>query len=275
MTNIALTGVPRGGTTLACRLLGDCIDSVALFEPMQVAKVPADDALACTLEFFANARSSLLKTGCAPSKLVEGHIPDNPFRPADAHGKRSLLATESLLQLPSPPQACFTLTVKHNAFFTALIPELQQAVRMIAIIRNPLAVLASWHSLELPVSLGRLPAGERLDPSLANELSRSTDIIGRQLTILDWFFRRYASLPAGAIVRYESIIETNGRCLFERAGVSNPRMNRRLTNQNQHPACRREVLPMLMRRLLAYEGQWRNWYSDASIEKLYTEITED
>ena len=32
--DLVLTGIPRGGTTLACRLLVFCDDSVALFEPL-------------------------------------------------------------------------------------------------------------------------------------------------------------------------------------------------------------------------------------------------
>ena len=35
--DLALTGIPRGGTTLACRLLGQATGCVALFEPIDPA----------------------------------------------------------------------------------------------------------------------------------------------------------------------------------------------------------------------------------------------
>ena len=37
---LALTGVPRSGTTLCCRLLGMARGTVALVEPMDVAGLP-------------------------------------------------------------------------------------------------------------------------------------------------------------------------------------------------------------------------------------------
>ena len=40
---IALTGLPRSGSTLCCHLVNAAAQAVALFEPMQVHTLAADD----------------------------------------------------------------------------------------------------------------------------------------------------------------------------------------------------------------------------------------
>jgi len=78
-----------------------------------------------------------------------------------------------------------------------------------AVIRNPLAVLLYWHSVDLPVSRG-LPARSR-----ARRASDARgDCMERQLAILDWFCDRFArSLPPEWILRYEALVATGGRAL--------------------------------------------------------------
>jgi hypothetical protein len=277
MRNIVLTGVPRGGTTLACRLLGDCMDSIALFEPMDVRTLPKHDPAAAAREvarFFASTRQQLRERGSAPSKLQDGRLPDNPFaEPDPGTGLRRLQAREGVLQT-AVPDGAFTLVIKHNAAFTALLPSLPDAFERIAIVRNPLAVLASWHSLDLPVSAGRLPAGERLDPDLARALQREPDLLSRQLRILDWFFARYAGLPAARVLRYEDIVAGHGQPLFDCARLAPRAPADPLHDRNATPACALQLPPRLARRLLAQPGAWRAWYPEAAISGLLQRMME-
>src|SRR5690606_38692646 len=137
---------------------------------------------------------SLLAEGIAWSQQVDGQVPDNPFvSEAGADGRRRHQVTRGLIRPGKPLSDAFTLVVKHNAAFTALLPALAERFDTWAIVRNPLAVLASWYSVELPVTQGRLPAGERLDPALAATLDAEPDVVSRQLRILDWLFSRYAA----------------------------------------------------------------------------------
>ena len=126
--DIILTGVPRAGTTLACQLIHQCDGSVALFEPMDMTALHYGDrqaAIAGVQRFFVDARKQLLAEGTAPSMQVDGGIPDNSFASAmDTSGHRRLLASPGLIRVEPKPQAGFTLVVKHNASFTALLPEL-------------------------------------------------------------------------------------------------------------------------------------------------------
>lgn len=272
MNDIVLTGVPRGGTTLACRLLGECLETVALFEPIEIRSLPAGDGPAAVRHierFFAATRRQLLEQGSAPSKVQDGRIPDNPFAQPDAGtGLRRLQAREGLFHAPAGLAPGFTLAVKHNAAFTALLPQLQNRFETIAIVRNPLAVLASWHSLDLPVSAGRLPAGEMFDPALSARLDAEPDLVSRQLLLLDWFFGRYAELPPENVLRYEAIAATGGTALFDRAGVAPAAPPPALEDRNHLPACPPDAMPRLARRLLEHSGAWEAWYPPSAIAAL-------
>src|SRR5690606_20511233 len=96
----------------------------------------------------------------------------------------------------------------------ALLPELTQGWPCYAIVRNPLAVLASWHSLEHPLARGRAPMAEAFDPNLRSLLDAQPSDLDRQLVLLDWYFSRYQRyLPAGHIISYEQIVATGGSAL--------------------------------------------------------------
>ncbi len=275
VSDMLLTGIPRGGTTLACRLLGDCIDTIALSEPIVVESIPATpahEAVTAILAFFAGARAQLISTGQAPSKVKEGAIPDNLFSPAEPGGKRKLIAREGMLTLASAPPPAFTLAIKHNAMFTALLPQLLDRIRVVAIVRNPLAVLASWNSLLLPVSRGSLPAGERFDTSLSSRLNNRHDTLDKQLLILDWFFGIYSRLSDECVVRYEDLVSTCGQRLFDAAGVKHPGGSLLLADRNLEPPCERKHLPRLAKALASHQGAWTGRYAPSSIDLLLQEL---
>lgn len=270
--DLALAGIPRGGTTLACRLLGSARDTVSLFEPMAVHALPAGDppaAIDGVRAFFARTRAGLLRDGTAPCKLKAGAIPDNPFGAAQDGAGRRLQVSLGTLTVDPPPRPGFTLVVKHNAAFLALLPGLARAIDTLAIIRNPLAVLASWNAVDLPVSRGRLPAAERLDPALAARLDAEDDAIGRQLLVLDWCFAKMAQgLPPERVIRYEAMVGTHGRALLDAAGVEGP-TDTTLGSRNAQAGGQPRIAPrVLAGRLHAFDGAWRQWYPREDTEAL-------
>ena len=273
--NLALTGLPRSGTTLACRLVGECADTVALFEPMRIEEFPrgnADAATAHVIGYFQAARRQLLEHRTAANKVVHGAVPDNPFSRPSEDGKRVLQASEGELHVQAGLAPGFTLAIKHNAAFTALLPQLCEQLEIVAIIRHPLAVLASWHSLDLPVSAGRLPAGEWLDSALAAALEAEPDLVSRQLRILDWFFDRYARIDASRVLRYEAIVATGGSALAHLCGLAQPAAPRVLGNLNTRSQCPPQLLPMLAERLEKHQGSWTHWYAADSIAPLLRQM---
>lgn len=267
MKDIALTGVPRGGTTLACKLLGECHDTIALAEPIDVSRLSEHPRTAAkqVRDFFTETRRELLATGRAPGKLVAGEPTANFFGGEAAVGRRRSVAQHGQLVFAPPPAPGFTLVIKHNASFAALLPDLAAAIPTIALIRHPLPVLASWQTVELPVADGRIPAGERLDPALRARLGDVPDTLARQLLILDWFFARFAAAsPSLAIVKYEDVVASGGQSLFDAAGVSGT--SRVLQDHNSSPLYRNADPARLAAALADFDGAWRTFYSAADDE---------
>lgn len=265
--DIVLTGIPRSGTTLCCNLLGQAADTVALFEPMPVHELPLQPAaaLATIGDFFIHSRASLLATGTAQSQQVDGQVPDNPFGSAlDASGIRVRTAHLGAIRVDKPLAKDFTLVIKHNAAFTALLPVLVPTYACYAVIRNPLAVLASWSSVDLPVAQGRLPAGERLDPALSARLESAGDVLERQLLLLDWLFGQFhRCLPVERIVRYEQVVATAGESLATATGVSVPPLPLRSRNANHLYDA--QVSVRHAQRLRSHDGSWRRFYDDEDV----------
>lgn len=266
--NIALTGVPRAGTTLACRLLGQCRNTVALFEPMPVLTLPRDHALALAQvrAFFRDVRSQIIQQHSAPSKVHDGRVPDNLYGEAGGDGRRPLQAHPGLLHVAADLPAGFTLVIKHNAAFAALLPTLAAQFDTFAIVRNPLAIIASWQSVELPVQQGHVPAGERLDPALAGRLQANPDVLERQLLVLDWFFRQFqAHLPSTHVLRYEDIVASQGSLLFSRVGVLGD-ADPTLHAHDPLARCDATTIARLHRAVRAFPGAWQHWYAPDAID---------
>ncbi len=268
--NLILTGVPRGGTTLCCHLLNRAPDTIALFEPIPVDALPIGTAAVDFLRaYFQSTRQGLQRSGQAPSyRSADGRIPDNPA--ADRPGQpRRWQVEHGMVQFDAPASQDFTLAIKHNASFTALLPQLHAQFETLAIVRHPLAVLASWSSLELAVSAGRAPAGERQDAALVQALDRQADAPGRQIVLLDWFFQRYLQyLPAQRVLRYEDLVESQGRILYRALDLPDSSMIAPLQERNANPVYRSAILPRLAERLLASDGAYWHWYPRDSVMQL-------
>lgn len=268
--DIALTGMPRSGTTLACAILTRCTNTVALSEAMDVGALPEHDrlkALDMVQAFFHESRAELLAHGTATSKHRGGKIPDNTFvgGPGARHSRDMAYGKISVNPKPEPG---FTLAVKHNAAFAALLPELGSRMRTIALVRHPLAVLCSWHSIDIAASDGHVPAAERLDATLRHRLEKEPDRVERQLIVLDWFFGRFLSfLPQRQVLRYEDVVASQGNVLRACAGVEGEQ-EVPLREKNANPDYASVDIPELAARLAAQPGTWQVLYPVDSIAPL-------
>jgi hypothetical protein len=129
-----------------------------------------------------------------------------------------VVAKRGQIQLPAREQSSYSLVIKQNALFTALMPELSLRYPMVCIVRNPVDVLLSWLTVNLPVNRGNLPAGERFDAHLKSSL-QGEDCLSRQMIIYQWFMTKFlfSGLP---IVRYEDIVSSGGTELDHALGYA-------------------------------------------------------
>jgi len=271
---VLLTGLPRSGSTLVCHLLSTLPGLVALHEPMKVGAWKGLDrprVLSEIQAFILESRRTLLASGTAPSKQFEGVVPDNPIeeRPLEA-GLRKSVVSLGEIAVTKPLAPDFLLAIKHNAAFAALLENLVSHYRCYGIIRNPLALLASWQTVDIPIQQGRIPAAERLNPGLHAELDAIPDRLGRQFHILNWYFGQFEKfLPGADLLRYEELIASRGKSLqsvFDGAKT----LDVALTSRNRNPLYCTKHYQEIGQRLLDSDGSYWRFYTKFDVECLLT-----
>ena len=231
------------------------------------------DACAYIGDFVERARERILKESIAPSMLVNGRLDDNMVAPEPAgNGLRRPQANWGEIAIDKPLSSHFTLVVKHNALFAALLPQLASSFPCLALVRNPLSVLASWQTVSLPVHRGRIPEGEAHDGRLYRTLELESDALQRQIIVLNWFFARFrACLPPRNIVRYEDLIETGGMALFRSIGHAQAQPVA-LKNRNDNVLYGSEMVDSLLKALLESGGIWTRFYRPSDCEQVADRI---
>lgn len=292
--DILLTGLPRAGTTLTCYLLNKLPNTVALHEPYNPFLFAQETTTRADLvkdvdRFLAATRQALLYTGIAPSKQLHGAVPDNPkgayprfmdvlpnrLRGSPLLGKRALRrrrAHDGLVSFTKPLSDDFTLCVKHNAAYTALLQHLLPGHRCVAIIRNPLAILASWNSIDFDLRNGDMTITRQLDRQLAKALSAEGDRLKRQCLIIEWFFSQFDQfLTAKDIIRYESLVTTTNATL-QRILPLAPPIQIDLADLNTNRIYNRHLMKRLTSLLLSRPSIIWKYYPPEDIRGLLRQV---
>ncbi len=273
--NILLTGLPRSGTTLSCNLLNELPNTVALHEPMEVSAFPSfqrpNGIRAHIGAFFEESRESLLKNGRVVSKHRKGEVPTNPFGGRRfLGGKRAERTARGSIRIKKALDPDFLLVIKHPAALTALIEDLREEFLICATVRNPLSILCSWSSVDVPISTGHAPAAEGLDPVLRGELAAIPSVLGRQIHLLCWFFERYARLlPEDHVIRYEDLVESGGKALSVITARARE-LSKPLESRNSNKLYDPEIKQRAGAALLALDAQAAPWkyYERSAVEQL-------
>lgn len=280
-TNIVLTGLPRSGTTLTCHMLNKLPNTVALHEPITYGRFDPknQEAILDGIEkFYRRMRRMITNEKVAFSKEMEGQITNKSYqltseieRLRRAAGHIRQRRKDQKVKIEKSLDREFTLIIKQPAMFSALLPILVKRFPCYALVRNPLAVLASWNSINRHTRNGHAPAAERYDEHLRVALDSIEDRSERQLWLLSWFFGRYRQeLPEDHIIRYEEMVASGGASL-SRINPAARSLNESLPSRNLNPLYDREVMRILGRRLLDSEGAYWSFYTRESVEELLEE----
>lgn len=210
MADIILTGIPRAGTTLAAALIDSLPDTVCLNEPGWHNAKAASDAKGF-VEFlqndFTNIRKYLLAGEPIPDRRKKnGEAITNYY----ATGNDGVMHEEfSLVPFTRPNLSVdFTLAIKHNGPYLAVLPELvASGYRIIAIIRDPLPVIRSWRRLSLPISRGDLPNAKLFWPELKQVIDSNAELLEKQVRIYALMHERLMQYRDQiTVLRYEEIV---------------------------------------------------------------------
>lgn len=271
--NKILTGIPRSGTTLACRLLSQIPDVIALNEPLEPSQFPnRKDSKINIQHNFDVFRHSLLKNGKAIVRNKEGQLTDNAYDSTSE--KRKMVLQRSEVHFDKTLSPDFDLIFKHNAGFSLLLPEILDTFPCYALIRNPIAVLGSWRSVNVPVSRGRVAKSKKLLPSFSSEIEKRKILIDKQLFILSWYFEQYTTLPNNHIIRYEEIIRSNGQELQK---ITNRKyfFQEELMNKNHSSLYDNDLIVQLGESLLKSQGAYWKYYNKKDVEYLLEKYTNE
>ncbi len=281
--DVVLVGPPRSGTTLSCELLNEVPDTVALDEPLDRSMFPGPlrrprvidrrrqtaTFLAKVDRFYRESRESILAGHGALSLNVGGEVTGGKFPDElGASGLRESRDERSIMKIDKPLSADFVLAVKELAGFTVMLPALKTRYPCFAIVRNPLSIIASWNTVAHPANKGHIWRAERMDKKLERTLAATEDVVDRQITILDWFFRSYHdNLPDASVIRYEDIVSTGGKALAAAVPRANE-LDRSLASRNRSPMYEPEMFERLAERVLGTDGAWWNFYERSDVRAL-------
>lgn len=277
-TNIVLTGLPRSGTTLTCHMLNKLPNTVALHEPITYGRFDPknEKSILDGIEaFYQRMRRMIHKERVAFSKEMEGQITDKTYqltseteRRRRAVGNKRQKRKDQKVTVDKDLDREFALVIKQPAMFSALLPMLVKRFPCYALVRNPLAVLASWNSINRHTRNGHAPAAERYDDRLRSTLESMEDRSERQLCLLSWFFERYLQeLPEDHVVRYEEMVASGGASLSKISPAAES-LKEVLPSRNLNPLYDREEMRVLGRRLLDSQGAYWSFYTRENVEEL-------
>lgn len=207
-----LVGVPRAGTTLTSGLLNSLENAVCLAEPewqLKWARKTDDRAELARriLQDFPAQHARILRdktveeaTGPDGAPITDYFLPGRSRVRAD---KRLVAREDRTLT------ADFLLSMKHNAPYLGVLDLLVGDPRFtcLGLVRDPVDVLASWRSLDLPVSSARLPAAERAWPEIRDIAGAGGSLLERQARLLDAIFARLQRFSGQLhLLKYEDVV---------------------------------------------------------------------
>jgi hypothetical protein len=205
--NILLTGIPRAGTTLAASLIDAEPNSVCLNEPEWQHPHPLLDAAGfaqAIQEDFPDIRKKLLAGVPLPDRRAEdGSALTNYY----GNGMEKQFVMHPLVR--KDLTADFTLAIKHNGPYLAVLPELiaLESFEIRAVIRHPLPVLRSWRRLQLPISYGEMPNAAAYWKDLRNITESAAPILEKQVKMLELMFTRIVRHQSQlTLLRYETLL---------------------------------------------------------------------
>ena len=235
MNELIITGIPRSGTTLTTAIVDGLDNTLALSEPSSHTSLldSTNSAAEYVHEIYQDLREIRLKylRGLPINdRRYDSGVPITNYF-TRSQGIAHSLSKEIPLDKPGLSRD-FLLASKHNAHYTAVLPSILQLtdLSVIAVIRHPISTILSWRSLQLPVSRGRLPAGERYWEELKKWIDERHNLMTTQVGIYELFCKRYLAFGDKLkLIRYEDLVSDEyllarflGKSVKRKVKIQNP-----------------------------------------------------
>jgi hypothetical protein len=228
--NKILVAPARSGSTWVCSLLNELPDTVALDEPYarsDIEGLSVAGFVDLVERSFSTQRQMIISRKQAICTTLVGGGLGNHYGDVDSQGIRKRQVELGTIHVGKTLCPDFSLVVKHTLPFTGTINELIKRFSTYVLVRNPLAILISWNSIDAAYRDGRIqPYAASLTGDLPSRLTAS-DRLQRQINLLEWHFERYLLVDPGKLIRYEDILASKFEPLRNIAGkISETRASR-------------------------------------------------
>ncbi|TDR23774.1 hypothetical protein [Marinicella litoralis] len=236
--NWLLTGIPRSGSTLALKLIADNQQVVGLDEPgwLKEIRQQADVGLIADslLQKMADLRAQVKMGEPVSMNFGQGtdSLTDNHF----ARTEQGIIKTKQSQKVKLAASTCDKIwIVKSNVFFTALLNQLLKSkhFQLLVTVRDPIAVIKSWRSLDFSLSKGRSMIAEKFDPSsvVGHE---NEGVLVKQVLLLDWMFKKYyENINDISVFKYEDLVE-NPSIIGEQLNIRSVNKDMSLASRNNN-----------------------------------------
>jgi len=160
--NFFITGIPRSGTSLLCKLLHEQDDCVVINEPNDIFHPLKNEAIPWGItNFYANTRRNILSGQQIENKLKDGLFIED-----------TAVVDEHSFYTPKVSKEDFLLGSKNTLSYMARLERIRQIAPqspIIGCIRNPYDTIASWKNTFKHLNkadLNSFPIGHPKDPFL-------------------------------------------------------------------------------------------------------------
>lgn len=266
-SDILITGIPRSGTTLLTSLLSKQTECVAFSEPEWMKTIRAKSATC--LDFVhhfdhqrAKIRSQISRgqpIAVKVSRFNEG-LPENYYH-RNNQGQVLVDKEEQLVTFPqSYSEQPFVF--KANAQFTACLKPLINTAdtQLIAVIRNPIATIMSWRSLDLPISKGHVKVAEKYSSDFHQHVTCNDDLLIKQVQIIDWFFHQYLTfINQIKLVKYEDLVANTNSVISSITGNSDVSC-KKLSSQNNNRSYNHRESDLIKSALIKHGTYHKKFY---------------
>jgi hypothetical protein len=215
---------------------------------------------------FEEMRTMIIEKGEAISKISGGKIPANPFARGKSN-RKSVVEKGAFKVDKEIDENRLRLVIKHNGHFTFMLKELMKHYPCYTTIRNPLAIIASWNSINAPVSKGNLNVLKKLDSDLYSTLNAIPDLIGRQVELLNRIYKELREVHEKHIIKYEYLVSDPVKSLSEIHPEAHMLIER-LENKNKNKNYNQDLVGKAGNMLLKKGGYWEEFYSNSEISAL-------
>ncbi|MGI9252548.1 MAG: hypothetical protein ACR2J8_02285 [Thermomicrobiales bacterium] len=220
-------------------------------------------------ELFQTQRASILATGEAIGKTIDGRLPDDNYATEPGPDGMRRLVTKSGSHAVGQQQPGFSLVIKHTNQGVFGLGDMPPELPAFGIVRNPLSTLISWMQTDHGVrTQGRAGAIDKMVPEIGRDLKTIEDVLDRQVALIHRVFAEVGTfLMPEDVIRYEEIIESGGAALSkivpEAAGL-----NVRLESRNLNPVYEPKEMLRVGERLLKSDGAAWAFYKKEDVDAL-------